>query len=106
MSTEQEVRERNVTVSHRLDFGDYGFLKFQQGPRNEVGRNGLFIADDEEPAVLSALIDHLKNLSKVLPSRETSLAITKLEECNFWLLARKHARQAQNVLGTYKEHQS
>lgn len=104
MATEQETREKNAQVSHRLDFGEHGFLKFQEGPRNEVGINGLFIADDEEPAVLSALIQHLKNLNGVMPSRETSLAITKLEECNFWLLERKHARQRQGVLGTYQPH--
>jgi len=67
MSTENEVREKNAKVAHRLDFGEYGFLKFQEGPRNEVGHNGLFIAED----VLPVLVQHLKNLNGVLPSRET-----------------------------------
>lgn len=101
---EQEVRDKNAKVEHRLDFGEYGFLKFQEGPRNEVGINGLFLADDVEVSVIPVLIQHLKNLNGVLPSRETSLAITKLEECNMWLLERKRNRQTQNVLGTYKEH--
>lgn len=101
MTTEEkEVRERNAAVNHRLDFGPYGFLKFQEGPRVEVGVNGLFIAED----VMPALVQHLKDINAVLPSRETSLAITKLEECNMWLLERKRNREVQGVLGTYKEH--
>jgi len=102
MSTENEVREKNAKVAHRLDFGEYGFLKFQEGPRNEVGHNGLFIAED----VLPVLVQHLKNLNGVLPSRETSLVITKIEECQMWLIARRDAREKQAVLGTYKPHQS
>lgn len=100
------AQAKNAKVAHRLDFGEHGFLKFQEGPRKEVGINGLFICDDVEPSVIPALIQHLKNLNGVLPSRETSLAITKLEECAMWLLERKRNRQAQNVLGTYKAHQS
>jgi hypothetical protein len=101
---EEIAREKNAKVEHRLEFGEYGFLQFQEGPRKEVGINGLFIADDKEPSVIPALIQHLKNLNSVLPSRETSLAITKLEECNMWLLERKRAREASGTLGTYKPH--
>lgn len=97
---EKQVRKINEEVQHRLEFGEYGFLQFQKGPRNEVGVNGLFIAED----VMPVLIQHLKNLNGVLPSRETSLAITKMEECNMWLLERRRAREAQNVLGTYHAH--
>jgi hypothetical protein len=96
---DKEVRENNASFSHRLDFGKYGFLKFQEGPRNEVGVNGLFIAED----VLPVLSQHLKNLNSLLPSRETSLAITKLEECQMWLMKRRNDREARGVLGTYKE---
>lgn len=102
MTTEQETREKNFKVAHRLEFGEYGFLKFQEGPRNEVGHNGLFIAED----VMPVLVQHLKNLNSVLPSRETALAITKLEECQMWLIARRNNREQQAVLGTYKPHNS
>jgi hypothetical protein len=102
MSSEEQVREANEVIPHRLDFGEYGFLQFQKGPRNEVGINGLFIETD----VLPALVTHLENLNKVLPSRETSLAITKLQECVMWLNERQRVRSAQNVLGTYKPHSS
>ena len=102
MTQEQQARQDNESVNHRLEFGQYGFLQFQMGPRNEVGVNGLFIAED----VLPALRDHLKAVNKVLPSRETSLAITKLEECIMWLIERRNNREQQGVLGTYKPHQT
>ena len=100
--SEEMVRLRNENTPHRLNFGEYGFLQFQKGPRQEVGINGLFIEED----VLPALIEHLRNLAKVLPSRETSLAITKLEECKMWLEERQRNRQAQGVQGTYRPHSS
>src|ERR1019366_1518639 len=100
MSQEDQVRKVNEEVPHRLEFGEYGFLQFQKGPRNEVGVNGLFIEED----VMPVLIQHLKNLNSVLSSRETSLAITKLEECKMWLGERRRNREAQGVLGTYKPH--
>ena len=99
---DKDIRERNAAVPHRLDFGEHGFLKFQEGPRHEVGINGLFIEKD----VLPALIQHLKNLGGVLPCRETSLAITKLEECRMWLDERQRNREAQGVMGTYQAHRS
>lgn len=102
VSKEEQIRRINEEVSHRIEFGEYGFLNFQKGPRNEVGVNGLFIAED----VMPKLVEHLKSLNKVLPSRETSLAITKLEECTMWLLERRRQRETQSVLGTYKPHQS
>ena len=104
MAAEQDVKAKNALVQHKLYFGEYGFLKFQEGSRHEVGINGLFLADDVEISVIPMLIQHIKNLNNVLPSRETSLAITKLEECNMWLLERKRNRLAQGVLGAYKEH--
>jgi len=102
VSQEEQVRRINEETPHRLEFGEYGFLQFQKGPRNEVGHNGLYIEED----VMPILIQHLKNLNKVLPSRETSLAITKLEECAMWLGERRRNRERQGVLGTYRSHQS
>lgn len=99
---ESQVRAKNEATPHRLDFGDFGFLQFQKGPRHEVGINGLFIEED----VLPALILHMQNLNAILPSRETSLAITKLQECQMWLIERHRLRTAQGVMETYKPHQS
>jgi hypothetical protein len=42
----------------------------------------------------------LENLNQLVPCRENSLAITKLQEAELWLLARKLDRQRRNVTGT------
>jgi hypothetical protein len=115
-----EVRQKNAAIPHIIEFGafvepedskedwiwatqQWGFLKFQEGPSDEVGRNGLFIAEDLFPK----LIEHLNNLNAVLPSRETALAITKLEESMFWLLERKRKREAVGIrCGTYHPHEN
>ena len=101
-NAEEQIRKINDETPHRLEFGEYGFLQFQKGPRKEVGHNGLYIEED----VMPVLVQHLKNLNKVLPSRETSLAITKLEECQMWLGERRRNRERQGVLGTYHPHAS
>lgn len=100
MSQEDDARERNDQVSHRLEFGEYGFIQFQKGPRPEVGLNGLLLAED----VLPRLLDHLKALNLVLPCRENSLAVTKLEECIMWLEKRHANRVKQGVFDTFKPH--
>ena len=50
--------------------------------------------------VLAMLIDRLKFLSAKLPSRETSIAITKCEEALLWLNKRTADRKARGVEGT------
>lgn len=52
--------------------------------------------------VLEMLIDRLKFLSNKLPSRQTSLAVTKCEEALFWLKDRTEKRKARGVEGTHK----
>lgn len=99
---EKNAEENNEKVSHVLDFGEYGSVKFQKGPCNEVERNGIYLADDEEPDFLSAVISHIQSLAAVIPSWETSLAITRIQEARLWLLQRKFDRKARGVLGTYK----
>jgi hypothetical protein len=49
--------------------------------------------------VISALIDRLEYLNAKFPCRENSLAITKLQEANFWLSARTADRKHRNVEG-------
>lgn len=50
--------------------------------------------------VLEVLINRLQVLSAKLPSRETSLAITKLEEALMWLNKRTADRVSRDVEGT------
>lgn len=53
--------------------------------------------------LLAMIIDDLKFKSTLVPSRETSLAITKLEEGLHWMEERQRERNARDVQGTYKK---
>lgn len=50
--------------------------------------------------VLRVLIDRLRGLGAKLPSRENSIAVTKLEEALMWLEKRTADRKARSVEGT------
>jgi hypothetical protein len=50
--------------------------------------------------VLLVLIDRLRFLGEKLPSRENSIAVTKLEEALLWLEKRTRDRQARGVENT------
>lgn len=52
--------------------------------------------------VLAMLVDRLRYLSNRLPSRETSLAITKCEEALLWLNKRTADRIERGVEGQHK----
>jgi len=52
--------------------------------------------------VLAMLIDRCKLLGEKLPSRETSIAVTKLEEALLWFNKRTQDRKARGVEGTHK----
>ena len=69
------------------------------------GENVLSKIDGVLPEQLLAVcIDHLKAVNVgELANRETSLAITHLEEAGLWLLKREMNRKKNNVLGTYQK---
>lgn len=52
--------------------------------------------------LLSVMIEDLKYKSSLVPSRETAIVITKLQEAQHWLEERTLAREAAGVLGTYQ----
>ena len=54
--------------------------------------------------LISVMIHDLKYKLKLVPSRETALVITHLEEARHWLEERQAAREAEGVSGTYKPH--
>lgn len=54
--------------------------------------------------LITVAIDHLKSVNVgELATRETSLAITKLEEAGLWLMKRELDRKRNNTLGTYQK---
>jgi hypothetical protein len=70
-------------------------FKLQNGPIKEAGVNGCQV-----DTVIAAARTILDGLNKKLPSRETALAITKLDEAIHWLKARRQDREVRGVEGT------
>jgi hypothetical protein len=70
-------------------------FQIQNGPVKESGINGCQVDTIIEAAKLI-----LEGLNKNVPCRETSLAITKLEEALHWLEHRRKDRVKRNVEGT------
>lgn len=53
--------------------------------------------------LLSMMIHDLRFKNNLVPSRETSIVITKLQEAQQWLLQRQIDRKSREVEGTYKK---
>jgi len=53
--------------------------------------------------LLSAIIHDLQYKSKLVPSRETDIVITKMQEALQWLRQRQVDRVKRNVVGTYQK---
>lgn len=72
-------------------------LQLQRGPFDTSGSTPGTLG----AAVIAALIDHYQGFqSGPLASRETALAITKLQEALFWLRERADDRARRGVLGS------
>lgn len=78
---------QSLSFIHKEKNGDE-FKTIQDGTTNEE--------------VLEVLIDRLKFLNQKLPSRETSIALTKCEEALMWLDHRTVDRVRRRVEGTDK----
>jgi hypothetical protein len=70
------------------------YVKIQDGPIKEVGLNGVQIDD-----IIVFAREFIEELNKIFPCRENSIAITKLQEAEFWLDARKKDREKRGVEG-------
>lgn len=66
----------------------------QMGPIKKVGVNGCQIDDLIKFARLT-----IEVFNKKFPCRENSIAITKLQEAELWLLARRMDRESRGVEG-------
>jgi hypothetical protein len=81
--------------THHIDDKEVLHVKFQTGGTATTERNGVFIED-----LLSIAHAKLASYNQGLPSRENSLALTKIEEAILWLAARKVERETRGVYGT------
>lgn len=72
-------------------------IKFQNGPINEAGINGV-----TQEVLIEICIDRLKSFqSGPYSCRENALALTKLEEAKMWLHSRTLLRIDRGVEGTH-----
>ena len=85
--------------TQRLDFIKKELSQKQppEGGVLETVQNGT-----TNEAVLAVLIDRMRFLNEKLPSRQGSIAITKLEEALMWLEHRTRERLQRRVEGTNK----
>lgn len=92
-----ETRKHGIANDYRehIDDKEVLHIKFQEGGTATTERNGVFIED-----LLIAAYVKLDEYNKHLPSRENSLALTKIEESLQWLQTRKLDREARGVYGT------
>jgi hypothetical protein len=81
---------------------DYSIIRFARGSKtdSEIERQDGFFTE----SLIQLCKEHLESVNVGdLSTRETSLAITKLQEALFWLDARKQDRELRKVLGTYNK---
>ncbi len=73
-------------------------IKFQNGPINEAGVNGI-----TQEALLAICMDRLYAFQRgKFACRENALALTKLEEAMHWLHHRTRQRTLRGVEGTHQ----
>ncbi len=88
----------NITANPAFAGGEYdddAVILFQNGVIGEHGMNGI-----TNEALLAIVADRLRSFAAgPYPSRENSLALTKVEEALHWLHARTRNRQMRNVEG-------
>lgn len=91
--------EDNVGI---VETGDAQVIKFVRGSKlkdEEVEKREGTLHEH----LLSMMIHDLKFKNSLVPSREGSLVITKLQEALGWLRQRQVDRTSREVVGTYKK---
>jgi hypothetical protein len=88
--------DENAVEAQSLEF--YKSEKKEGSTECEMVQNGT-----TTESVIEVCIHRLQHLNKELPCRETSCAITKLEEAKMWLDKRTEDRRARGVLGKHEK---
>jgi len=78
------------------------FIEKEPDPNGEPGTLVTVSDGTTNEEVLKVLIDRCQSLHAKFPSRETALAITKMEEALMWLEKRTRDRLARGVEGMAK----
>jgi hypothetical protein len=83
-------------ASADMPAGEFGHIRFQNGPIKENGINGCHQED-----LLAIVIDRLQHFQAgEYACRENALALTKIEEAMHWLNHRTQNRIMRGVEGT------
>lgn len=101
---------KTITPGHRYELSNFEntestqVIQFIEKTPSETDPTKLQTVNDgtTNEEVLSVLIDRLTFLNQSLPSRETAIVITKLEESLMWLEKRTKDRLKRSVEGTHK----
>ena len=96
---------RAITPGHKYELSSFENPKHTQLLQfieKDVAMNTINDGTTNEE-VLEMLIDRARVLQAKLPSRETALAITKMEEALMWFNKRTADRKARGVEGTGKQ---
>lgn len=78
-------------------------ITFVRGDRTDNGTVIPRVDGILHEQLLAMMITDLQYKSSLVPSTETALAITKLQEALFWLEERVRGRETRGVLGTYNK---
>lgn len=91
-----EYKKHGVDNKYTESYNEKKYLdvKFQEGGSATTDKNGAYIED-----LLIVALAKLEEYNQKLPSRENSLAITKIEEALLWLHYRKEERMYREVYG-------
>lgn len=89
------------TLEDNDDFAYNQTITFVRGDKTDSGITVPRVDGILHEQLLAMMISDLQYKSSLVPSRETALAITKLQEALMWLEERQRDREARNVQGTY-----
>ena len=81
----------------------YQNITFVRGDKTDNGQIIPRVDGITHEQLLGMMIEDLKYKNNLVSSRESSVAITKLEEALMWLEKRQYDREKRNVDGTYNK---
>ncbi len=81
----------------------YQKIIFVRGDKTDNGNVIPRVDGITHEQLLGMMIADLQFKNNLIPSRETSIAITKLQEALMWIEERQRDRESRNVIDTYQK---
>lgn len=101
LGTKYQLPEYEVAPAGLRKTGVYQEIRFVRGSK-DVDENIPGVEGIMHENLLAMMIADLQYKQSLVPSRETAIVITKLQEAYLWLLQRQIDRKDRDVEGTYK----